>query len=171
MTNETVVRRLRPEEWPAFRELRLAALRTDPLAFGSTASREAGYPDGKWQDWALRGSTGTREVTFVVTVPSGQLVGMAGAFWKDERFHLWGMWVHPSWRGQGLGRDLLDAILYWLDERFPGCGVLLDVNPDQVSAVRTYLGCGFHFNGVEQPLGHDPPAVTRQMIRGPASQP
>jgi ribosomal protein S18 acetylase RimI-like enzyme len=170
VTSEVRVRRLRADEWAAFRELRLAALRADPLAFGSTASREAAYPDARWQDWAVRGGSGSREATFVAEEPLGRLVGMAGAFPDNARHHLWGMWVHPSCRGRGIGRALLVTLLGWIDVGFPGTEVLLDVNPDQASAVTIYLATGFIFEGGEQPLGHDPPAVTRRMIRRPLAK-
>jgi ribosomal protein S18 acetylase RimI-like enzyme len=170
MTADFLLRRLRADEWRDFREVRLAALVTDPLAFGSTAAREAAYPEEKWREWSTRGSNGSREATFVAAQPVGHLIGMAGVFSEGERFHIWGMWVHPEWRGRGIGQALLDALLGWIDESFGPSVILLDVNPSQAIAVRTYLGSGFEFTGVEQPLGHDPPAVARQMMRPSTSR-
>jgi len=158
------LRRLLPDDWTAFRELRLAALASDPLAFGSTVEREHAYPDERWREWARRGSAEPREATFVAVLPTGELVGMVGVFSEGERLQLWGMWVRPSVRRHGLGRALLGAALDWAAASCPGSVVLLEVNPELLPAVKTYRSAGFDFTGVERPLGHHAPAVVRQMV-------
>lgn len=165
MKPEITVRRLRESEWMGFRSLRLAALRTDPLAFGSTLARESAYTEEKWQDWCRDGATGEQNATFVAEDRSGDLVGMAGTFAAEGTPHVWGMWVRPEWRSRGVGRRLVDALLGWIDRGAPGRPVLLEVNPSQVAAVGVYFGRGFRFSGIEKPLGHDPPAIVRQMVR------
>lgn len=162
---EATVRRLRETEWRAFRDLRLDALRTDPLAFGSTFEREFDYPEERWMDWCRRGATSEGEATFVAADSRGKLVGMLGAFFAEGALHLWGMWVHPAYRGRGLGRKMTDRTIGWIDEVHPQTKVLLDVNPDQEAAVRIYHACGFEFNGAQTPLGHHPQAIVRQMAR------
>jgi|HubBroStandDraft_1064217.scaffolds.fasta_scaffold02017_12 ribosomal protein S18 acetylase RimI-like enzyme len=167
MSSEFQIRRLREPEWPAFRRLRLDALRTDALAFGSTYAREDAYPEEKWQSWARDGAQGDQSPTFVIDAGSGNLVGMAGMFQRGPDFVVWGMWVAPSFRGQRLGARLTEALVEWLDRSHPGKRALLSVNPTQTPAVRTYLAHGFVFTGVEEPLGHSPPAIIREMVRGP----
>lgn len=165
MTSGLTLRRLRDSEWEAFRELRLASLRTDPLAFGSTVEKESAYPIAKWQDWCRRGASSESEATFVAVDLSGRLVGMVGAFTKDETPQVWGMWVHPTWRRQGVAKQLMRALLDWIDQLAEKSSTVLDVNPSQESAVRLYTSLGFAFTGLEEPLGHDPPAVCRQMVQ------
>jgi ribosomal protein S18 acetylase RimI-like enzyme len=162
---EIEIRRLLDSDWMGFRELRLAALRTDPLAFGSTIELEQAYRDGRWQEWAHGGATGERQATFVAINPANQLVGMCGTFSEDARFMIWGLWVHPSQRGRGIGGRLLDAVLGWIDAAFPGSSTVLDVNPVQGEALRLYLKRGFTYDGEARPLGHHPPAMRRQMVR------
>lgn len=165
MPQEITIYRLREHEWPAFRDLRLDALRTDPLAFGSTFDRESAYSESKWQNWCRDGATGKQNATFVAADPSGGLIGMVGAFVAEGTPHVWGMWTRPEWRHQGIGRRLLESLLDWLHQNLPGRHIVLEVNPSQVAAVRIYSAMGFRFNGVESPLGHDPPACVRQMVR------
>jgi GNAT superfamily N-acetyltransferase len=167
MTSTLQIRRLREAEWPEFRRLRLDALRSDPLAFGSTQAREEAYPEERWQSWAKDGAQSDQSPTFVVDAGSGDLVGMAGLFLRDEEFVMWGMWVAPSFRGQGLAGRLTETLLDWVDRSHPGKRALLSVNPVQTSAVRTYLTHGFVFTGGEEPLGHSPPAIIREMVREP----
>jgi ribosomal protein S18 acetylase RimI-like enzyme len=163
MRAESGIRRLRGNEWREFRALRLEALKTDPLAFGSTVGHELSYTDEKWQTWCQAGAAGKLEATFVAAGSAGELRGMAGAFIVEGVVHIWGMWVRPEARRQGLARQLLEEVLAWVARSHPGLRVVLDVNPSQDSAVRLYAARGFEFNGVEAPLGHHPPAVARQM--------
>jgi ribosomal protein S18 acetylase RimI-like enzyme len=162
------IRRLRSSDWEAFRILRLGALRTDPLAFGSTLERETGYPDDRWRGWAESGALGDESATFVAEAAPGRFVGMAGAFTHHGEYHVWGMWVSPELRGQGIGRDLLDRVLSWARSTNPGRMVLLEVNPGQAAAIRLYEGRGFRSTGRTTPLGHHPPAMVQEMARAPA---
>ena len=146
------------------------ALRTDPLAFGSTDEREAAYSEEKWKDWARRGATGEREPTFVAVDSMGLLRGMIGIFWNGQRSVIWGMWVDPTLRGCGAGRHLLQEALSWIDRVNPGSEVSLDVNPEQKTAVAMYLSGGFRFTGAEEPLGHHEPAIVKQMVRPQPSE-
>ncbi|GAA3444913.1 GNAT family N-acetyltransferase [Planomonospora venezuelensis] len=43
------VRRLTPEDWRTFRDIRLAALADAPEAFSSSLAREQAYDDARWQ--------------------------------------------------------------------------------------------------------------------------
>lgn len=170
MRPRTTVRRLREEEWLAFRDLRLDALRTDPLAFGSTLDRELAYPEAKWRQWCGDGATGERNATFVAAIVSGELVGMVGTFVTEGSPHVWGMWTRPEWRRRGVGRRLMDSVLSWIHQYMPGQPTILDVNPSQAAAVRIYEALGFRFTGDEEPLGHHAPACVRQMVRRPDPQ-
>lgn len=155
-TGTVAVRRLRAEDWPEFRALRLRALATDPLAFGSTREAEAGRPESRWRESALRGAGSSAEATWVAVGPEGRLLGMAGLFAREGRFHLWGMWVAPEARRRGVGRRLLDPLLRWAHAQDPSAEVVLEVNPVQESAVRLYRSAGFERTGESRPLGHTP---------------
>ncbi len=167
--SDGVVRRVRPEEPGLFRSLRLRALETDPLAFGSTLARESAYPPERWATWTREGAEGERTATWVAETANGEPVGMAGVFFLDGEFHVWGMWVAPPFRGTGWGGRLLDELLRWVATTLSGARVRLEVNPEQEAAVRTYLSRGFRFTGSPRPLGHHPPAAVREMVRPPGA--
>ncbi len=161
------VRRVREEEWELVRDVRLSALRDSPLAFGSTLQREQGFPPEEWRARVQRGASAPDSATFLAFDPQGACLGMAGIGQPpgDHRFQVWGMWVRPSARGQGVGREMLLALLHWLRSRHGPVDVHLDVNPQQGAAVHLYRSVGFEFDGTEEPLGHDAPAVARGMVR------
>ena len=127
------------------RELRLAALRSDPGAFGSTAEREAAY-DGR--DWEMLG--GGPGAVFV----AGEWEGMAGVYLEGEEPRLWGMWVAPQARGRGHGRALAEAVAGWARDRaFER--LRLGVTDAAPEALRLYERLGFARTGAERPLRSD----------------
>jgi GNAT superfamily N-acetyltransferase len=152
------VRRIRADEGPALRTLRVAALSSDPLAFGSTLEREESLGPEHWEERARDGSAGGTEAIFLLADSNRLPHGMVGAFTDNGTRHLWGMWVAPTRRKEGGGDALLRAVLSWCREN-PGVGpVALDINPQQVGALRMYERHGFRKCGDERPLGHSPPA-------------
>jgi ribosomal protein S18 acetylase RimI-like enzyme len=162
-TSSVKIRRLAATEWKAFRDLRLNALKADPLAFGSYFRREKDYPADRWRQWAESGALGDKSATFVAEAAPGCLVGMAGVFSDQGEYHIWGMWVSPAFRDRGLGRELLDRVLSWAQSTKPSWKVCLDVNPEQTAAIRLYESHGFRSTGKTSSLGHHAPAVVQEM--------
>ncbi len=102
------VRRLSPDEWQAFREIRLAALKDAPYAFGSTWEHEMERSDEEWRQ-AL-----TSRTRFVA-VRDGQVVGLAagGDSGPDGVAALTSLWVDPRARGRGVGDKLVISVTDW----------------------------------------------------------
>ncbi len=161
----TTVRRARAEEWEELRGLRLRALRTDPLAFGSNLDREEAFPEELWRSRALRGAEASDQATFVAVAPEGNLVGTAVVTGSDRGCELYGMWVDPSRRGEGVGGLLLDAALGWAEAGPWPPVVRLEVNLRQADAVRLYRSRGFGPSGRSRPLEHTPGEVVHEMMR------
>src|SRR5262245_3850644 len=112
----TAVRRVTPPDWLVLRDLRLRALRGDPLSFGSTYEREAAFSDGDWKRWAAEDALGDEMATFIADRQQ-QPIGIVGAY-RDAAepmlFHVIAMWVAPEARGEGLGRRLLSHVEAWI---------------------------------------------------------
>lgn len=105
-----VVRRVTdPQDGRLVRDVRLAALRSDPAAFYSSHADEAGLPDEHWCAWAASGSFRVARDD-----ASGTVLGCLGTV--EERgappggLHLVSMWVDPAARGRGVARRLVEAV-------------------------------------------------------------
>lgn len=161
------IRRIRTADRDRFRALRLEALATDPSAFGSTFARESEYPDSRWDEWVQQGAESPDAEIWLAETLDGSLLGMIGWFRSagDDRAYLWGMWVHPSVRGGGVGAALLDAVLAGRDADASLRELQLSVNPAQVAATRLYRSRGFRPTGGTEPLAHTPGLVTEEMVR------
>jgi RimJ/RimL family protein N-acetyltransferase len=159
------IRRVRGEEWPALRDLRLLALRTDPMAFGSTLAQSEQYDEAVWRERALRGATAPNSTQWVAVDGKGSLVGSIVISEIEGRVQVFGMWLAPEYRSRGIGGRLLDTALDWSGETFPGLPVILEVNPRQESALRLYASRGFVATGATRPLEHTPDQLVQEMVR------
>jgi ribosomal protein S18 acetylase RimI-like enzyme len=140
------LRVLTPDDWPAWRELRLAALAEAPHAFGSRLADWQGDGDRE-QRWRDRlGIPGSYNV---IAVLDGQPAGMASgvpAEDEDGAAELISMWVSPAARGRGVGDRLVRAVEDWA--RQAGAGMLrLAVTEGNDSAIALYRRCGFAATG------------------------
>ena len=133
----TDVRRLRPDDWETFRDVRLRSLADSPDAFGSTLEREQGFTE---DDWRQRVSG----PVYVVLDPAPVAVG--GIVGRDGVGQVWGMWTDPAHRGRGHARRILD-VLTPLHER-----VQLHVNLANPAARTVYERYGFVGTGEVEPL-------------------
>lgn len=147
-----MIRQLVPNDAAAFRALRLDGFARHPLEFRYTPDDETAT--------TLADTEGRLGRDFVVGAfaSDGTLAGIGGLsrFIGAKLRHkalLWGMYVHPSARGQGLGESMVASLL--VHARSIGVEIVqLTVMADNTSARRLYERCGFETYGIE------PAAVT-----------
>jgi len=159
-----MIRRVNPSDWNEVKLLRLRALATDPMAFGSTFERESTYPDNLWAERAQRAAVAPDYATWVAVGTNDRLVGLVTVIPEADSLMVVAMWVEPEQRGSGLGGQLLDALLEWVRKAHPSTRVRLFVNPALGPAVRLYERRGFVFTGVEDPLPHSPSTAIKEMV-------
>jgi len=157
-----LLRTLEPDEWHAYKALRLRALRDSPEAFSSTWEVTRQYPDEEWQARLSRVAADT-DLPLVVE-EDGVLLGLLwGRIEQDRRIaQLYQMWVAPECRGRGFGRRLMDAALAWAG----GQGVqriLLGVTDGDRPARRLYESVGFVALDETEPLREDSDLLVRTM--------
>jgi ribosomal protein S18 acetylase RimI-like enzyme len=157
------IRRVRPDEWQALRDLRLRALRADPEAFGESLAVATERSDADWQTRA----DSADHASFVADAGHG-LIGMVVGGPAPDRpgiAAVYGMWVAPEARGQGIGAALLDAVEDWAHSAgytFIGLGVTTSNEP----AIRLYEQKGYTDIGERYPL-RDGTDLTIQIMGKP----
>lgn len=133
---------LPPDRWREYKVLRLTALRTDPIAFGSTFEETLAYPDELWQE-RLLGQTST----ILFAEREGRLVGTAAVLLGIEEdaaaAQIVGVFVEPEHRGQGIARRLLEELLARLADRPEFARILLHVTETQAAATALYRSLEF----------------------------
>jgi ribosomal protein S18 acetylase RimI-like enzyme len=165
--DEITVRRVRAVEWERLRLIRLRALADAPTAFGSTLVAERAQPDEFWRERAAGGATDEDRATFIAERDGGW-VGISTCLLQQEGVGerpawVFGMWVDPAARREGVAQALLRTMASWA--RVRGADVLnLQVTETNAPAVALYEGLGFRATGVTEPLRHTPSLRENHMV-------
>jgi GNAT superfamily N-acetyltransferase len=140
------------EDWERVRDVRIRALTDAPFAFGSRLEEEQDRPESVWRESLERQSAAT-----FLAIDGDETVGLVRTFVAPEdvtRAELVSMWVAPHTRGQGVGRQLVAAVVQWARDH-DATGVQLWVTEGN-AARRLYESCGFSLSGGRQRLPSDP---------------
>ncbi len=157
-----VVRTATIEEWQVLRDIRLAALRDAPNAFGSTYARQATSVEADWRRRISRGRTFFAYVTEVNETEPAGLVRSSQE--QPGTVELVSLWVRPQARGLGVGQALVDAVINWAKAR-SAAFVHLWLTEGNQRALALYKRCGFALTGERQPLPSKPYLTEIGMIR------
>ncbi|HEY3557716.1 MAG TPA: GNAT family N-acetyltransferase [Kribbella sp.] len=131
------VQAIGPDDWKAWRDLRLAALQEAAFAFGSQYADWADATEDRWRE--RLGAPGAYQVIASI---DGTPAGMAGGFPDGDTAELVSMWVAPEGRGKGVGNALMRAVEDWA--RSAGATALkLSVVPGNDPAHNLYLRNGY----------------------------
>ncbi len=129
----------------AYRALRLLALQESAENFGDDYESASQRPVSDWENLIENGHI---QGFFV----QDKLIAIAGYF-KAERgkemhkARIWGVYVHPDHRSQGIGRQVMDAVLTSIPKDTEN--ILVHVSVDNEPAVKLYQMLGFEEFGRE----------------------
>ena len=144
--NSIQIRQLTPADAESFRELRLEGLRLNPEAFGSTYEFEKNEPLTRYTGWLTNSAVfgAYRNSQLIGTASFTQLSGL-----KDSHKGLLrAMYVRPTHRRSGAGRQLVQAIIETARQKVEQ--VQLAVVSDNEPALCLYHSLGFRQYGLER---------------------
>jgi len=153
------IRTAREEDAPAYRDLRLEALRNHPEAFSADYTANLAQPMTFWAD-RLRLNSPDSAVMIYFAVHDPQLVGMCGITRTNSpklqhSATIVGMYVRPDWRGLRIAEGLVTACVEWARTQEVKI-IKLAVVTTNTRAIRCYARCGFQVYGIEpQALYYD----------------
>ena len=152
------LRVLTVDDWQVWRELRLAALKDAPHAFGSRYEDWADAPEERWRD---RLSI-PRSHNLIADL-DGQPAGMASGVPADQDgvAGLISMWVSRTARGKGVGDHLMTAVEQWA-RNLPAHTLKLSVAQGNPQAHSLYLRNGF--TDTAEPGDLMPDGLHRELI-------
>jgi ribosomal protein S18 acetylase RimI-like enzyme len=139
-----------PDRWEDFRLLKLEALKEEPQAFGADYEEETKILPEKWQERLATAAEGKTIQLFALD--KNKLVGMIGAYFEEGvKFKhiakISGLYVKGEYRGQGIGRQLMEAVLAAIRKQPGILKAKITANPGQVAAVSLYKSLGFEEAG------------------------
>lgn len=145
-----IVRTLVPSDAALFQSLRLLGLRECPTAFASSFDEErdralAAVAErlAPRDDRAVFGAFEGDELAGVVGIKRQEPVKLS------HKAYLWGMYVAPAARNQGVGRQLVSGALSFAASALRVRQVILGVNAENVAAIALYERLGFKSFGRE----------------------
>ena len=143
MNMDVRIGKLSEKEWEKYKEIRLEALKTDPIAFGSSYEEEINRPESHWRN---------RTVGAVYAFSGDKVVGLMS--YKDEdrlktkhKSGIYSVYVKPEYRDKKVGKKLLEETLRLIKKNKEIIKVNITVNPLQIPAVRLYESFGFKAAG------------------------
>jgi ribosomal protein S18 acetylase RimI-like enzyme len=145
-TSPTQVRQLTSSDAVSFRELRLEGLRLNPEAFGSTYEFEKDQPLERYTGWLTNS-------TVLGAFQNSQLIGTASftqvtGLKDSHKGLLRAMYVRPTHRRSGAGRQLVQAVIETARQRVEQ--LQLSVVSTNQPAFRLYQSVGFRQYGLEK---------------------
>jgi RimJ/RimL family protein N-acetyltransferase len=148
------IRQLTEADVASYWPLRLRALREEPEAFGGSYEVQRDLPLEVPAARLRAAEEAPDSAIFGASDEGGRLVGMIGLQREQgvknrHKAMIWGVYVTPEARGQGLGSALLQTALDF-GRQIPGLEqVLLAVAAHNTAARALYLAAGFETWGLE----------------------
>jgi len=138
------VERIRPDEGPVLRDIRLRSLLDAPEAFGQRHDEAAATADSEWDATARASAEGNRRVWFFArSEGDAEPIGVVQARRRQPLdCLLFSMWVAPEARRLGVGTLLIDAVRDWGASWGARCVVLWLLAANE-PAMRFYDRIGF----------------------------
>lgn len=156
-TSRVTTRRLTPDDWHTYREIRLAALKEAPYAFSSKYEVEVEGTEGHWRQRLYD------RIRFVAEIDGAVLgtVSCGDAAYSGAAV-ITAMWVDPAFRRRGIGDLLVKTALDWA--KVNGyTQMFLWVTAVNAQAERLYQRNGFVRTGASEELR--PGEVEFEMLR------
>ncbi|MFN2141263.1 MAG: GNAT family N-acetyltransferase [Candidatus Promineifilaceae bacterium] len=142
----TTIRRVTEVEVKSLIDIRLEALQNHPVAFSADYEKELKRPIPEWRKRIGEGA-------IFIAWDGNSEAGMAGFIggWSNKTSHhgsIWGVYVRPAYRGQGLGdRLVMRCLQHARDEDFKM--VYIAAASSNTAAIRCYARCGFSVYGLQ----------------------
>ena len=139
MADRVTISKLDEDHWQDYQDLRLEALKNEPLAFSSSFEEEQLIPESAWRQ-------NINNVLFAKL--DNMPVGMIGFFCNNRCktkhvCEIYGVYVRREYRGRGIGKLMLDAALAEIKNLKGIIKIKIGVNPTQKAAEHLYRKYGF----------------------------
>ena len=160
------VTRVRPQDWPAWRQIRLEALEDTPIGFVELLADARQRTDAQWQERAAAAAEGDAHGLWLAW-DGERPVGCTGAvrYEPGDDALVYSVYVSPTARGGDVLDQLLGAVTAWARTLDGGTRLRLEVHEDNARARAAYARRGFVETGGTAPYPPDPSRSELEMVR------
>ncbi len=144
MNNSVIkIERLPESRWKECRDLRLEALKEEPLAFSSSYEGEKLLSEKEWRDRICNAIFAMDN-----NIPVGMVVLICQTNQKTKHIaNIFGLYVKKSHQGRGIGIQLIEKAVSRLKEPGQISKIKLTVNIEHGAAIALYKKIGFSVVG------------------------
>lgn len=151
MNDHLNIKRLLKEDLDSFFKLRLESLLNSPTAFLSSYKEEKSLGTVLYENSFTQNKVNNLILGAFV---DDQLIGFVGVYQEEKektnhKANIWGMYVRPSYRKQGIGKALMDSILTHIKNNMDSQIIHISVEATNQSAKKLYESYGFKIWGIE----------------------
>lgn len=133
------------KRWYSVGERQLIPL-TDTYIDEMIAIEEASFST-PWSKQAYLQELHSNPIAFYIAcVENGHLLGYAGIWLIADEGHISNIAVHPDYRGQGIGKAMLQALILYCQQKHCS-GMTLEVRESNRTAIHLYEKMGFRAAG------------------------
>lgn len=133
------IRKLSPDDWQIYKDLRLQMLREEPQAYSQKYEDLIKRTDEEWKENTLTDTRGE-----LVAFVDGKPAGMNGyAYDNPNLVFIWGMFIRKEYRGLGLGRMLMEEIEKEIRKDAEVKKIHVSVISSQITAWKLYEKLGY----------------------------
>jgi glycolate oxidase len=160
------VRRVRPEDWAAWKAIRLEALEDTPMGFVERLADAQHKSDAQWQERTAAAAEGDAHGLWLAW-DGDRPVGCAGAVRYEPGGDalVYAVYVSPSARGGQLLDQLLAAATGWARSLLGVTRLVLEVHEDNARARAAYAKRAFVETGRSAPYVPDPSWLELELAR------
>ena len=149
------IRQLNEHDWRIFSRVRLKALQTDPLVFGSSYERESQFVEADWRE-RLRANDSAVFMLFA----DETAIGMTGvSVFRDDPTKrtaiFWGSWLAPDFRGKGLSDLMYRTRLEWAKKQPTIERVIVSHRASNLASKRANQKHGFVLSHTTETIWND----------------
>lgn len=138
-----VCRPFERDEWEMLRDLRLEALQNSPGAFSSKYEQEKKRSERHWRNTA-QGEDCTMFGLFIDETPVGIMgITTMSADATGKTAVLWGTYIQPDWRGNGLTKPLYKTAIAYAKARRDWKRLVISHRESNVPSKKATLAHGF----------------------------
>jgi len=133
------------DEWEALRDLRLEALQDSPGSFSSIFEKEKKRPERHWRNTAHSDEC-TVFGLFIDDVPVG-IIGITtmSADATGQTAVLWGTYIQPAYRGNGLTKPLYKTAIAYAKARTDWNRLVISHRDSNIASKKATLSHGFKY--------------------------
>jgi len=150
--NTNLITNLSVERWEEYKNIKIASIENEPLAFSESLEKLKNKTDEEWRK-ELSELDVDKGILIFIENEDNKLIGFAGAHVHSNprlahNAFLSNLYVYPELRKQGLGTQLIEERMKVLKEEYPEVSNLhCEIVTTQTSSIEIHKKLGFIISG------------------------